>query len=144
MKALLKKNEFKFTINQAFTQVIKACKEKERTDQYGTWITDDVEAAYTELHKLGYAHSAEVWINDELAGGLYGVLLDKIFFGESMFSHVSNASKYAFITYLEVLKKEGVQLIDCQVYTEHLESLGARMIDRDEFMTWIIQLQVSV
>ncbi|MEJ7677182.1 MAG: leucyl/phenylalanyl-tRNA--protein transferase [Segetibacter sp.] len=137
MQVLLKRNTFEFTINKAFTEVIKACKEKERTDQNGTWITDDIKAAYIELHKLGYAHSAEVWINNELAGGLYGIRMDHIFFGESMFSHVSNASKYAFIKYVSLLIKEGVQLIDCQVYTEHLERLGARMIDRKEFLRWI-------
>src|SRR4051812_10842373 len=134
MKALLKRDAFTFTINKAFRQVIRACKEKERADQDGTWITDDVEAAYIQLHKLGYAHSAEVWVDDELAGGLYGVRIGNMFFGESMFSDVSNSSKYAFIKYVDVLKKEGVQLIDCQVYTEHLESLGARMIDRSDFI----------
>lgn len=140
MKVLLKRKAFEFTVNKAFHDVIKACKEKERTDQNGTWITDDVEAAYTELHENGYAHSAEVWINDELAGGLYGIRMGKVFFGESMYSHVSNASKYAFIKYIDVLKKEGVQLIDCQVYTEHLESLGARMIDRAEFLRRLKEL----
>jgi leucyl/phenylalanyl-tRNA--protein transferase len=137
MKVLLKKNAFDFTINKAFSQVIKACKEKEREGQDGTWITDNVEAAYIELHQQGYAHSAEVWLNDELVGGLYGVRLGNLFFGESMFSHVSNASKYGFIRYVDQLIKEGVQLIDCQVYTEHLESLGASMIDRDEFMKYV-------
>ena len=134
MKALLKRSAFDFTTNKAFAEVIKACKEKERYGQFGTWITDDVELAYNELHKLGYAHSAEVWLNNELAGGLYGIRMANVFFGESMFSHASNASKYAFIKYVELLKNEGVQLIDCQVYTEHLESLGARMIDRQEFL----------
>ena len=139
MKVLLKRDAFEFTINKAFTEVIKACKEKERNNQDGTWITDDVEAAYTELYKLGYAHSAEVWINSELAGGLYGIRMSNIFFGESMFSNVSNASKFAFIKYVDFLQKEGVQLIDCQVYTEHLESFGARMISRDEFINKIKQ-----
>lgn len=137
MKVLMKRQAFEFTINKAFPEVIRACKEKEREGQDGTWITDDVEAAYIQLHKQGYAHSAEVWLNDELAGGLYGVRLGNLFFGESMFSHVSNASKYAFITYVQELIKEGIQLIDCQVYTEHLESLGARMIEREEFMKYI-------
>ena len=86
------------------------------------------------MHELGYAHSAEVWQNGRLTGGLYGIRLGNIFFGESMFSNASNASKYGFIKYVDQLKKEGVQLIDCQVYTEHLESLGARMIDRKIFM----------
>lgn len=143
MKVLLKRNTFKFTVNTAFPEVIKACKEKEREGQNGTWITDDVECAYNELHKLGHAHSAEVWINNKLAGGLYGIRMGNIFFGESMFSHVSNASKYAFIKYIDLLEKEGVRLIDCQVYTEHLESLGARMIERKEFLKRIMNLSIS-
>jgi leucyl/phenylalanyl-tRNA--protein transferase len=122
--------------------VIKACKEKEREGQPGTWITNEVEAAYIHLHKLGYAHSAEVWLNGELAGGLYGIRIGNIFFGESMFSHVSNASKYAFIRYLELLKKQDVHLIDCQVYTEHLESLGAEMIERKQFLQFIRHLSL--
>jgi leucyl/phenylalanyl-tRNA--protein transferase len=137
MKVLLKRNAFEVTTNKAFPAVIKACKEKERTDQDGTWITDDVEAAYIELHKQGYAHSVEVWQNDQLAGGLYGVKLGNMFFGESMFSNVSNASKYGFIKYVELLQSQGLVLIDCQVYTEHLESLGARMIDRNEFLKYL-------
>ncbi|WP_018613872.1 leucyl/phenylalanyl-tRNA--protein transferase [Segetibacter koreensis] len=142
MKVLLKRNAFEFTVNKAFTEVIKACKEKQRIGQPGTWITDDVESAYIQLHTSGYAHSAEVWLNEELAGGLYGIKMGNIFFGESMFSHVSNASKYAFIKYVSMLKKEGVQLIDCQVYTEHLESLGARMIERKTFLQFIRHLSV--
>lgn len=137
MKVLLKRNAFIFTIDKAFELVIKACKQKERQNQDGTWITDEVETAYIELHKLGYAHSAEVWVDNELAGGLYGVRLDNIFFGESMFSNINNASKYAFINYAGILAAEGVQLIDCQVYTEHLESLGARMIDREMFLEYL-------
>jgi len=137
MKVLLKRNAFEFTTNKAFAQVIKACKEKERNGQDGTWITDDVEKAYNKLHTLGHAHSAEVWLNNELAGGLYGIRMGNSFFGESMFSHVSNASKYAFIKYVQLLVKEGVSLIDCQVYTEHLESLGAKMIEREDFMKFI-------
>lgn len=134
MKALIKKNAFEFTINKAFSEVINNCKTISRREQDGTWITDEVKIAYTRLHHQGYAHSAEVWKNGELAGGLYGVRLGKVFFGESMFSNRSNASKYAFINYVEYLKTENVQLIDCQVYTEHLESLGAKMIDRENFM----------
>jgi leucyl/phenylalanyl-tRNA--protein transferase len=137
MKVLLKRNAFEFTTNKAFADVIRACKEKEREGQNGTWITDDVELAYIGLHQRGYAHSAEVWLNGELAGGLYGVRLGNVFFGESMFSHVSNASKFAFIKYADQLIQEGVQLTDCQVHTEHLESLGARMIEREEFMEYM-------
>jgi len=91
-------------------------------------------ATYTALHQQGYAHSAEAWLNNKLVGGLYGIRIGKIFFGESMFSHTSNASKFAFIRYVEELKKEGIELIDCQVYTEHLESLGAKMIMREQFL----------
>ncbi len=134
MQQLLKRKAFTFTTNKAFAQVIHNCKNVLRDGQDGTWITNDVEKAYTELHKKGFAHSAEVWQNSELAGGLYGIRLGNIFFGESMFSHVNNASKFAFINYVQQLKNEGVALIDCQVYTEHLESLGARMIPRSSFI----------
>jgi leucyl/phenylalanyl-tRNA--protein transferase len=134
MQQLLKREAFQFTINKAFSQVISSCKTIPRRGQHGTWITEEIREAYTRLHFEGYAHSAEVWLDDELVGGLYGVRLGKMFFGESMFARVSNASKYAFISYVQHLKTEGVQLIDCQVYTEHLESLGARMLSRQVFM----------
>jgi leucyl/phenylalanyl-tRNA--protein transferase len=134
MKVLLRKNAFDFTINKAFRDVIHFCKESERPNQYGTWITDDVETAYIQLHESGYAISAEAWLNNELAGGLYGVKLGKVFFGESMFSKISNASKYAFIKLLESQKNK-IELVDCQVYTHHLESLSARMISRKNFIS---------
>lgn len=134
MMQLLKRHAFTFTINKAFTEVINNCKNISRQGQDGTWITDEIKEAYTRLHHAGYAHSAEVWQDGQLVGGLYGVRMGKIFFGESMFSKMSNASKYAFISYVQHLKKEGVQLIDCQVYTEHLESLGARMMARSSFI----------
>ncbi|MFT3702585.1 MAG: leucyl/phenylalanyl-tRNA--protein transferase [Agriterribacter sp.] len=134
MQQLLKKDAFHFTINTNFKQVIHNCKSVARNNQHGTWITDEVEKAYGLLHEKGYAHSAEAWLSEELAGGLYGIRLGKAFFGESMFSKQSNASKFAFIKYIQQLKLEGVQLIDCQVYTAHLESLGARMISRKKFM----------
>ncbi|MGZ8518355.1 MAG: leucyl/phenylalanyl-tRNA--protein transferase [Chitinophagaceae bacterium] len=133
IRPLLNRNEFAFTINKAFKEVIAQCKKIDRPGQYGTWITDEVENAFLKMHKLGYAHSAEAWKNNELVGGFYGVRLGKIFFGESMFSKLSNASRYAFIKYVEQLKQEGVELIDCQVYTEYLESFGARMIPGKEF-----------
>jgi leucyl/phenylalanyl-tRNA---protein transferase len=139
-KALLKKNEFVFTVNKAFAKVIHNCKEIKRPGQEGTWITDEVERAYCKLHELGYAHSAEVWKDNELVGGLYGIRLGKVFFGESMFSKVSNASRFAFISYVQLLKEEAVQLIDCQVYTEYLESLGARMISRTDFVRQLKEL----
>lgn len=140
MKVLLKKQAFTITTNTNFSAVIKACKAKERKDQDGTWIKNEVEDAYTALHYLGNAHSVEAWQNGKLVGGLYGIKMGKVFFGESMFSHVSNASKYAFISYVEQLKTEGIVLIDCQVYTEHLESLGAKMIMRQQFTHLLEQL----
>lgn len=134
MQQLLKKNTFSFTVNQAFEGVIQNCKLTERQGQQGTWITNEVEAAFNELHKKGFAYSAETWQYNTLAGGLYGIRLGNIFFGESMFSRVSNASKFAFIKYVQLLQNENVQLIDCQVYTPHLESLGAKMISRKNFL----------
>ena len=140
MKQLIKKEEFQFTINKAFEEVINNCKTINHKGQEETWITNEVKKAYTLLHKKGIAHSAEVWKDGVLAGGLYGIRLGKVFFGESMFSKQSNASKYAFIKYTEYLNEEGVEIIDCQVYTEHLESLGARMIPRKEFISLLKKL----
>lgn len=134
VKPLLNRNEFEFTINKAFRDVIRQCKKIERSGQDGTWITNEVEKGYIKMHELGYAHSVEVWKDGKLAGGLYGIKLGKVFFGESMFSHVSNASRYAFIRYVQLLREEGVELIDCQVYTEYLESMGAKMITREDFL----------
>jgi len=134
MKQLLNQQKFHFTINTAFEQVIKHCMLVEREGQDGTWINEDVIKAYTALHYQGMAQSAEVWQGEQLVGGLYGVKINNLFFGESMFSLLSNASKYAFISYVQQLIKEGVILIDCQVYTQHLESLGAEMISREEFI----------
>jgi leucyl/phenylalanyl-tRNA--protein transferase len=134
IKPLLKRNEFDFTINKAFAKVIHQCKNIRRPGQLGTWITHEVEKAFIKMHELGFAHSAEVWKDGELVGGLYGIRLGKVFFGESMFSLRSNASRFAFIKYVEVLKGEGVELIDCQVYTEYLESLGAVMVLREDFV----------
>jgi leucyl/phenylalanyl-tRNA--protein transferase len=134
MQSVLKKNTFQFATNTAFEQVITSCKKIARKGQDSTWITDEVRLAYIDLFEKGYAVSAEAWQNGELVGGLYGVRLRNIFYGESMFSKVSNASKFAFIKLVQQLKKEGVEIIDCQVYTEHLESLGARMIPRKNFI----------
>ena len=140
IKPLLNRNEFEFTTNKAFIQVIHHCKKTKRPRQEGTWITDEVEKAYCKLHELGHAHSAEVWKEDELVGGLYGIKMGKVFFGESMFSLVSNASRFTFIKYVQQLKEEGIELIDCQVYTEYLESLGAGMIERGDFTNLLQQL----
>jgi leucyl/phenylalanyl-tRNA--protein transferase len=140
MQQSIKKNTFMFRVNTAFREVIDNCRTIARKDQESTWITDEVKNAYTRLHELGYAHSAEAWLNGELVGGLYGIRMGKVFFGESMFSKASNASKYAFISYMRQLQSEGVELIDCQVYTEHLESLGAHMIPREEFVCRLKEL----
>ena len=140
MKQLLKKQTFEFSINRDFNSVISKCKAISRRGQDGTWITEEMRNAYNVLHLAGYAHSAEVRLNGELVGGLYGVRLGKIFYGESMFSTFSNASKYAFIKYVEYLKTEGVELIDCQVYTAHLESMGAGMIPRAQFLKLVKSL----
>ena len=139
MRAVIKKQTYSFTINNCFNNVIKNCKTINREGQSGTWISEEVIDAYTNLHNLGYALSAETWKNNKLVGGLYGVKMGNIFFGESMFSLSPNASKVAFIQLVQHLKNEGVKLIDCQVYTNHLESLGAKMIDRNDFMRLLEQ-----
>lgn len=135
MKQIIRQGHFRFTVNQHFSAVIKGCKTISRPGQEGgTWITNAVEDAYNRLHLAGHAHSAEAWQGDELVGGLYGIKMGSVFFGESMFSKVSNASKFAFISYVQQLKAEGICLIDCQVHTPHLESLGAEMISRETFI----------
>jgi len=134
MVKLLKDKNFEFTVNKDFKQVIDHCKTVSRKNQNGTWITPAIKAAYIDLHQAGYAHSAEAWLNNNIVGGLYGVKIGKVFFGESMFSTVSNASKFTFIKYVQQLTREGITLIDCQVYTPHLESLGASMIPRNMFL----------
>lgn len=134
MEVLIRKKAFRFSVNKAFPAVIRSCKELQRPGQDGTWITDELENSLLQLHTMGYAYSAEAWLGQELVGGLYGIRLGKLFFGESMFSKASNASKFAFIHFVRQLKTEEVHLIDCQVYTPHLESLGAEMIPRKEFI----------
>ena len=134
MRNILNRNIFKVTFNQNFREVISNCQKIKREDQNGTWITNDMIDAYCKLNEMGIAKSVEVWQNDELVGGLYGVDLGKVFCGESMFSKVSNASKVAFIALAKQLQKDNYKLLDCQVYNEHLESLGCREIERDEFL----------
>ncbi len=134
MQRMMRKNEFEITWNKAFEQVIEHCQNSPRKDQLGTWITDDMKRAYIKLHELGFAKSVEVWKGKELVGGIYGIDLGHIFSGESMFSKVSNTSKLAFIHLVKELQKKQYKLIDCQVYNEHLESLGAREVSRKEFM----------
>lgn len=140
MKQVLRSGAFELRVNTAFREVIEACSAAPRPGQDGTWITEEIIDAYTQLHEAGYAHSAEAWQDDKLVGGLYGIRMGKAFFGESMFSKVSNASKFAFISWVQMLAGEGTELIDCQVHTDHLESLGARMIRRSEFMKWLGRL----
>ncbi len=137
MRQVINRNHFEITYDKAFNDVIVACGKIERPLQDGTWITSDMIESYNELHKLGYAHSVEAWSDGELVGGLYGISLGSMFFGESMFSTKSNASKAAFITLIKKLEERGFDLIDCQVYTEHLESLGAREVSRDQFINQI-------
>ncbi len=135
MRQLIRKNEFTITYNQNFEKVISNCKNIFRAaDQGGTWITNEMQQAYINLHKKGFAKSVEVWQGNELVGGLYGIDLGTVFCGESMFSKVSNASKLAFIYLAQKLEKENYKLIDCQVYNNHLASLGAEEITREEFL----------
>ncbi|MGX7667234.1 leucyl/phenylalanyl-tRNA--protein transferase [Flavobacterium pedocola] len=134
MRKILNRNIFKVTFNQHFKEVISSCQSVKREGQNGTWITDDMIDAYCKLHELGHAKSVEIWQNDELVGGLYGIDLGHVFCGESMFSKVSNASKVAFIYLVEYLKANKYLLLDCQVYNEHLESLGCVEIEREDFM----------
>ncbi|RYE30233.1 MAG: leucyl/phenylalanyl-tRNA--protein transferase [Sphingobacteriaceae bacterium] len=130
MRQILRSDKFEVTFDQDFEAVIHACANVPREGQSGTWITQEMENAYLKLHQQGKAHSVEVWQNNVLVGGLYGVELTRIFCGESMFSKVSNASKAALIA---LCQQKNYELIDCQMYTEHLESLGAKMISREEF-----------
>jgi leucyl/phenylalanyl-tRNA--protein transferase len=134
MRNILNRNMFTVTFNRDFRAVITNCQTIKREGQNGTWITDDMIEAYCKLHELGHAQSVEVWQDDQLVGGLYGVDLGHIFCGESMFSKVSNASKVAFIKLVEYLKANNYLLLDCQVYNEHLESLGAFEVNRESFM----------
>ncbi|MCP4123715.1 MAG: leucyl/phenylalanyl-tRNA--protein transferase [Bacteroidetes bacterium] len=135
MKQLIRNKRFEVSIDTSFEQVIQACAQQKRKGQPGTWITDDMIQAYMDLHEQGYAHSVEVWRDGKLVGGLYGVSLGKVFFGESMFHTESNASKYGFIHLITLLTARNFQLIDCQVETDHLRSLGALNIPRSEFLS---------
>lgn len=137
MRQLIKKNIFEVRFNSAFAEVIHQCKTSERNGQNGTWITDAMEQAYNDLHQLGWAKSVEVYQNNELVGGLYGIDLGTIFCGESMFSKVSNASKIAFISLAHYAIQNHYKLIDCQVYNQHLSSLGAETLARAEFLKYL-------
>ncbi|WP_420320588.1 leucyl/phenylalanyl-tRNA--protein transferase [Flagellimonas sp.] len=134
MRKVLRSDQFRLTQNTCFEQVLDNCAKAERKDQEGTWITPKMKLAYMKLFKKGLARSYEVWENEKLVGGLYGVDLGHVFCGESMFSTVPNASKYGFIEMVGQLQKKNYKLIDCQVHTDHLESLGAKEIPRKKFM----------
>ncbi len=129
----LRKHPFRVTLDTAFAEVIEACSEP-RKDGAGTWITEEMKQAYAQLHRIGFAHSVECWEGDMLVGGLYGVSMGKVFFGESMFSRRTDASKIGFAHLVEQLKEWGFGLIDGQVSSGHLASLGAKDIPRDEFL----------
>ena len=133
LRKAIAKTELHITLDQAFSEVMRRCAEIERPDQEGTWITNAMFQAYERLHNLGFAHSCEAWRGDELVGGLYGVSIGDVFFGESMFATESDASKIAFVKLVRQLEGWGVELIDCQVYTEHLERFGATEWDRERF-----------
>ncbi|HCO82907.1 MAG TPA: leucyl/phenylalanyl-tRNA--protein transferase [Arenibacter sp.] len=134
MQQVIKSNRFRITWNAQFEEVVNACSLIQRKGQEGTWITPEMKSAYLILHQMGIAKSMEVWENNELVGGLYGIDLGNVFCGESMFSKRSNASKFAFINLAQELKKKEYKLIDCQVHTDHLESLGAEEIPRKQFI----------
>jgi len=134
LKPILNQQKFQITYDQAFREVITSCQQIKRPDQPGTWITDEMLEAYCKLYELGYAHSVEAWQQGELAGGLYGISLGKVFFGESMFSRVSNASKVAFVSHVLDLSKQGFLLVDCQVHTPHLQRFGTENITRSRYM----------
>jgi len=140
MRNILNRKMFKVTFNQSFREVISNCKKIKRDGQNGTWITNEMVEAYVKLHELGVAKSVEVWQNEELVGGLYGIDLGHVFCGESMFSKVSNASKIAFIILAQQLQKNNYKLIDCQVYNDHLASLGCREIIREDFINVLKKL----
>lgn len=141
-KRLMKKKPFHYTYNTAFQQVINYCKTVPRDGQEGTWITKEMEEAYLRLHKLGHAVSVEVWQHEALVGGVYGIIIGKAFFGESMFSLVPNASKLGIIHWVMYLKSQNFRIIDCQMYSRHMESLGAVSINRKKFEQ-LLQTSVS-
>ena len=137
---VLKKPNFQITFNQAFQAVISACANTARHGESGTWISSDMIEAYCKLHQLGYAHSAETWVDGQLVGGLYGVKIGKVFYGESMFHHQSNASKIAWVHMVKRLLEQGVELIDCQMETSYLATFGAKPFTRSGFLQMVEKL----
>ncbi len=133
LRKTLRKANYRVRLDTRFKAIIEACARTSRKDQAGTWITPEIQAAYVKLHELGYAHSVETWLDDRLVGGLYGIAIGKMFYGESMFAHATDASKIALAHLVRFLADNGFGLIDCQMNTTHLASLGAREIPRSEF-----------
>ena len=136
-KKLLKENFFKVTFNQSFDEVVDSCAKVKRFGQNGTWITNGLKKSYSKLHNMGHAYSVEVWKDYELVGGLYGIDLGDVFCGESMFTKANNASKIGFVHLVKELTKNKYKLIDCQVPSAHLKSLGAEEISRKEFLKYL-------
>jgi len=143
MKKIIKQGIFEITFDEDFPAVIMGCSEKKRPNQNGTWISRDIIEAYIRLHRLGWAHSAEAWLDGKLAGGCYGVLMGKVFCGESMFAKQPNASKAAFLGFAKFLFDYGVTFIDCQVPTNHLLSLGGEIMARKDFLALIKKCRIS-
>jgi leucyl/phenylalanyl-tRNA--protein transferase len=135
MRNVINRKQFAITYDEAFVEVMKGCRDTPRNGQDGTWISNEVIESYRYLHRLGVAHSVEAWYEGRLVGGLYGLSIGKMFFGESMFSAMSNASKAAFIHLAQALDTLGFELIDCQIYNDHLGTLGARHIPRSTFLS---------
>lgn len=145
LKKVIRQKQFSVSCNQNFAEVISNCAMRGATSKHddGTWITDEMNQAYQELHKLNYAHSIEVWQHGELVGGLYGIALGKVFFGESMFSHKSNASKIALVALCQYLITRGYKIVDCQVTSDHLLSLGAEEISRTKFAEYLQGINIQ-
>ena len=137
LKKIIKKNIFKFNINNQFNQVIDLCRIVKRKNQNGTWIDNRIIRAYSDLHQTGYAHSFELYDDNELIAGVYGLIIKNIFFGESMFHLKTNASKICFFYICQFLKKQGIQIIDTQVESEHIKKWGGTLVTREEFLAII-------
>ncbi len=137
MRKMIRRRQFDVTIDSAFEQTIIECSLRRNDPQTGTWITSDMISAYSKLHKLGFAHSVEVWLEGELVGGLYGISIGHVFFGESMFSLEPNSSKYALIVLIGLMKINRIQILDCQMESSHLNSMGARTIPRENFIKFL-------
>lgn len=138
----LRNTPFQISFDQDFAEIIRSCATVRREKGEGTWISTDMQKAYTTLHRAGHAHSVECWLDGELAGGLYGVQLGRVFFGESMFTRISNGSKAALVALVKYLQEQGTALIDCQMTTEHLQTFGAREITGSEFRR-LLQLHIN-